>query len=150
MYTTVATNYPIDFLIKRVTVKTKVVSWFSLVIRQTPGQNTSCQLGTSAENVVASAQLLVALAISKSQFPTLYHTFVIFPVLFKQLALSLRNFSSAVRTFTASIRNFSAAIQIVFETIARTSVFQLFFSCSPVVNFDHLTDTFVSVSDVFA
>jgi len=39
------------------------VSWFSLVI----GQNTSRQLATSSENLVASAQFLVALVTSESQ-----------------------------------------------------------------------------------
>jgi len=43
------------------------VSWFSLVI----GQNASRQLATSSENLVASAQFLVALATSESQFRTL-------------------------------------------------------------------------------
>jgi len=43
------------------------VSWFSLVIRQ----NASCQLATSSENLVASAQFLVALATSESQFRAL-------------------------------------------------------------------------------
>jgi len=48
------------------------VSWFSLVI----GQNApSRQLATSSENLVASAQLLVALATSESQFPALDRTF---------------------------------------------------------------------------
>ena len=40
-------------------------------IGQTPGQNTSRQLATSSENLVASAQFLVALATSESQFRTL-------------------------------------------------------------------------------
>jgi len=43
------------------------VSWFSLVI----GQNASRQLATSSENLVASAQFLVAFATSESQFPAL-------------------------------------------------------------------------------
>ena len=43
------------------------MSWFSLVI----GQNTCRQLATSSENLVASAQFLVALATSESQFRTL-------------------------------------------------------------------------------
>ena len=43
------------------------VSWFSLVI----GQNTSRQLATSSENLVASAQFLVALATSELQFRSL-------------------------------------------------------------------------------
>ena len=43
------------------------MSWFSLVI----GQNTSRQLATSSENLVASAQFLVALATSESQFRAL-------------------------------------------------------------------------------
>ena len=48
-------------------LKTKVVPWFSLV----NGQNTSRQLAISSENLVASAQFLVALATSESQFRTL-------------------------------------------------------------------------------
>jgi len=43
------------------------VLWFSLVI----GQNASRQLATSSENLVASAQFLVALATSESQFRAL-------------------------------------------------------------------------------
>ena len=43
------------------------MSWFSLVI----GQNTSRQLVTSSENLVASAQFLLALATSESQFQAL-------------------------------------------------------------------------------
>jgi len=43
------------------------VSWFSLVI----GQNASRQLATSSENLVASAQFLVALVTSESQFRAL-------------------------------------------------------------------------------
>ena len=43
------------------------MSWFSLVI----GQNASRQLATSSENLVASAQFLVALATSESQFRAL-------------------------------------------------------------------------------
>jgi len=43
------------------------VSWFSLVIRQ----NTNRQLVTSSENLVASAQFLIALATSESQFQAL-------------------------------------------------------------------------------
>ena len=42
--------------------------WFSLVI----GQNTSHQLATSSENLVARVQFLVALATSESQFRALY------------------------------------------------------------------------------
>ena len=42
--------------------------WFSLVI----GQNASRLLATSSENLVASAQFLVALATSESQFRALY------------------------------------------------------------------------------
>jgi len=45
------------------------VSWFSLVI----GQNAIRQLATSSENLVASAQFLVALATSESQFRALVH-----------------------------------------------------------------------------
>jgi len=44
------------------------VSWFSLVI----GQNASRQLTTSSENLVASAQFLVALATSELQFQALF------------------------------------------------------------------------------
>ena len=58
-------------------MKTKLVSWFSIVIGQTPGQNMSRQLATSSENLVASAQFLVALATSKSQFQTL-HPIIVF------------------------------------------------------------------------
>jgi len=43
------------------------VSWFSLAI----GQNAGHQLATSSENLVASAQFLVALATSQSQFQAL-------------------------------------------------------------------------------
>jgi len=43
------------------------VSWFSLVI----GENESRQLATSSENLVASAQFLVALATSESKFRAL-------------------------------------------------------------------------------
>jgi len=43
------------------------VSWFSLVI----GQNASCQLATSSENLATSAQFLVALATSEVQFQAL-------------------------------------------------------------------------------
>ena len=48
-------------------LKTKVVSWFPLVI----GQNTSWQLANSSENLVASAQFWVALVTSESQFRAL-------------------------------------------------------------------------------
>jgi len=48
-------------------LKTKIVSWFFLII----GQNASRQLVTSSENLVASAQFLVALATSESQFHAL-------------------------------------------------------------------------------
>ena len=48
-------------------LKTKVALWFSLVI----GQTTSRQLGTSSENLVASAQFLVALVTSELQFRAL-------------------------------------------------------------------------------
>jgi len=44
------------------------VSWFSLVI----GQNVSRQLATTSQNLVASAQCLVALATSESQFRALF------------------------------------------------------------------------------
>jgi len=50
--------------------KIKVVSWFSLVI----GQNASRQLATSSENLIASAQFLVALATSESQFRALFNS----------------------------------------------------------------------------
>jgi len=43
------------------------VSWFALLI----GQNASRQLATSSENLAASAQFLVALATSESQFRAL-------------------------------------------------------------------------------
>jgi len=46
------------------------VSWFSLVSEQ----NTSRQLATSSENLVTSAQFLVALATSESQFRALAQT----------------------------------------------------------------------------
>ena len=45
------------------------MSWFSLVI----GQNASRQLATSSENLVTSAQFLVALVTSESQFRALLH-----------------------------------------------------------------------------
>jgi len=50
-------------------LKRKVVLWFSLVI----GQNASHQLATSSENLVATAQLLVALATSALQFRALFY-----------------------------------------------------------------------------
>ena len=43
------------------------MSWFSLVI----GQNASRQLATSSENLVASAQFMVTLKTSESQFQAL-------------------------------------------------------------------------------
>ena len=43
------------------------MSWFSLVI----GRNTSRQLATSSKNLYASAQFLVALGASESQFRAL-------------------------------------------------------------------------------
>ena len=43
------------------------MQWFSVVI----GQNMSRQLATSSENLVASAQFLVALATSELQFQAL-------------------------------------------------------------------------------
>ena len=46
----------------------KVALWLSLVIRQIASQ----QLVISSENLVASAQFLIALATSKSQFRALY------------------------------------------------------------------------------
>ena len=57
------TSYHIRLISKYKDLKTKVVSWFSLVI----GQNASRQLATSSENLVASPQFLVALATSESQ-----------------------------------------------------------------------------------
>jgi len=45
------------------------VSWFALVI----GQNANRQLATSSKNLVASAEFLVALATSESQFRALDH-----------------------------------------------------------------------------
>ena len=62
------TSYHIRLISKYKDLKTKVVSWFSLVI----GQNASRQLATSSENLVASAQFLVALATSESQFRALH------------------------------------------------------------------------------
>jgi len=62
------TSYHIRLISRYKDLKTKVVSWYSLVI----GQNVSRQLATSSENLVASAQFLVALAISESQFQALY------------------------------------------------------------------------------
>ena len=47
--------------------------WFSLVI----GRNTSRQMATSSENLVASAQFLVALATSESQFRALLEVAVV-------------------------------------------------------------------------
>ena len=63
------TSYHIRLISKYKDLKTKVVSWFSLVI----GQNASRQLATSSENLVASAQFLVALATSESQFRALLY-----------------------------------------------------------------------------
>jgi len=51
------------------------VSWFSLLI----GQNASRQLATSSENLVASAEFLVALATSESQFRALLEKFILKP-----------------------------------------------------------------------
>ena len=48
-------------------LNTEVVLWLSLVI----GQNTSCHLAICSENLVASAQFLVALETSELQFCTL-------------------------------------------------------------------------------
>ena len=62
------TSYHIWLISWQKDLKTKVVSWFSLVI----GQNASRKLATSSENLVASAQFLVALATSESQFRALY------------------------------------------------------------------------------
>jgi len=61
------TSYHIQLISSYKDLKTIVVSWFSLVI----GQNASRQLATSSENLVASAQFLVALATSESQFRAL-------------------------------------------------------------------------------
>ena len=47
--------------------------WFSLVIRQ----NASRQMATSSENLVASAQFLVALATNESQFRALLEVAVV-------------------------------------------------------------------------
>ena len=58
------TNYHIWLISWYKDLKTKVVSWFSLVI----GQTASHQLATSSENLVASVQFLVALVtISSSE-----------------------------------------------------------------------------------
>jgi len=62
------TSYHIRLISQYKDLKTKVVSWFSLVI----GQNASRQLATSSENLVASAQFLVALVTSESQFRALF------------------------------------------------------------------------------
>jgi len=56
-------NYHIRLISYYKDLKTKVVSWFSLVIRQ----NANRQLETSSEKLVASVQFLVALATSESQ-----------------------------------------------------------------------------------
>jgi len=61
------TSYHIQLISLYIDLKTKVVFWFALVI----GQNASRQLATSSENLVASAQFLVALATSESQFQAL-------------------------------------------------------------------------------
>jgi len=61
------TSYHIQLISLYKDLKTKVVLWFSLVI----GQNASRQLVTSSENLVASAQFLVTLATSESQFQAL-------------------------------------------------------------------------------
>ena len=58
------TCYHIRLISQYKDFKTKVVSWFSLVIRQ----NASRQLATSSENLVASVQFLVALATIESKF----------------------------------------------------------------------------------
>jgi len=64
-------------------LKIKVVSWFSLVIRQ----NTNRQLVTSSENIVASAQFLIALATSESQFRALILALPVTLIFFGLLAL---------------------------------------------------------------
>ena len=61
------TSYHIRLISQYKDLKTKVVSWFSLVV----GQNASRQLATSSENLVASAQFLVALGTSELQFQAL-------------------------------------------------------------------------------
>jgi len=61
------TSYHIRLISLYKDLKTKAVSCFSLVI----GQSASRQLATSSENLVASAQFLVALATSESQFRAL-------------------------------------------------------------------------------
>jgi len=61
------TSYHIQLISLYKDLKPKVVSWFSLVI----GQNASRQLATRFEHLVASAQFLVALATSESQFRAL-------------------------------------------------------------------------------
>ena len=87
------TSYHIRLISKYKDLKTKVVSWFSLVI----GQNASRQLATSSENLVASAQFLVALATSESQFRAL--SFVVYlQVLFTKLKMRLLDFVSRPRS----------------------------------------------------
>ena len=61
------TSYHIRLISYYKDLKTKIVSWFFLII----GQNASRQLVTSSENLVASAQFLVALATSESQLRAL-------------------------------------------------------------------------------
>ena len=58
------TGYHIRLISKYKNFKRKVVTWFSSVI----GQNASRQLATNSENLLASAQFLVALVTSESQF----------------------------------------------------------------------------------
>ena len=65
------TSYHIRLISSYKDLKTKVVLWFSLAV----GQNASCQLATSSENLVASAQFFVALATSESQFRALHVLF---------------------------------------------------------------------------
>jgi len=63
------TSYHIQLISYYRDLNRKVVSSFSLVIRQ----NASRQLATSSENLVASAQVLVALATSELQFQALFY-----------------------------------------------------------------------------
>ena len=65
-----STSYQIRIISLSKDLKTKVVLWSSLLIVQI----VSRQLATSSENLVASAQFLVALATSESQFRALLGT----------------------------------------------------------------------------
>jgi len=62
-----STSYQIQIISLSKDLKTKVVLWSSLLIVQIASR----QLATSSENLVASAQFLVALATSESQFQAL-------------------------------------------------------------------------------